>query len=578
MNNPILGIDTWEGQLNIDEAVLKANGVSFMFIRLNSVAGGLHKDADFDAQWAQAAGFHRAPYFVYNPFVSGSANFLWLQSNMPTDAKAVGIDIELYVSGYSSVTYAAEVQKFLSLLTWNYVIYTGEWFLLYLSTWSKTAGYWWAQYPNGFYPAETLSLSWDDLRAKLTKYTGPGNASKVPGPLKFWQFSGDRLILPGSTKPIDVNVFLGTESELSSFMGGAQTPAIEHTQPYPGVDEYIEIVNGQRCHITLIDKGVIKELRVTHFNGALGFVSHSSADIAFNAEDYDKNLPAPVHPYSLAYVDGTQYSPQHDFRKWFNWRKDKTTQYDFKNISNPWMVTSFVRPLIEQGLVNPSFADASKIENVEIHARSGFGETNNGRLIRIDAEGHVIPETGIADKGVTLPQFAALFQKYGAVNAGEHGGGGDVGKKIKGQMVVTPSDPQERAVVQVIEIYLQGANMSTRYTATAIGDNTKLRPNHNTVTDFNPAKVFPHGTVFNGVEPLWIADASNKDTSQFVGDQWMQLATGEWAPIVHRGLPVCKLIDNGVTPPPVLSDGMTITVTTDGVKKTYTVNGPVNVT
>ena len=36
----IYGLDTWEGQLEIDEVVLKANDVQFVIARLNSISGG----------------------------------------------------------------------------------------------------------------------------------------------------------------------------------------------------------------------------------------------------------------------------------------------------------------------------------------------------------------------------------------------------------------------------------------------------------------------------------------------------------------------------------------------------------
>jgi GH25 family lysozyme M1 (1,4-beta-N-acetylmuramidase) len=54
----ILGIDTWEGQLELDESALKNAGVRFMFIRLNDMNGGHHKDTGFDKQWREAAGFY----------------------------------------------------------------------------------------------------------------------------------------------------------------------------------------------------------------------------------------------------------------------------------------------------------------------------------------------------------------------------------------------------------------------------------------------------------------------------------------------------------------------------------------
>ena len=126
MIDPILGIDTWQGQLEIDEAVLKANGVKFIFIRLNSMSGGHHKDTGFDKQWAEAASFYRAPYFVYNPWVNGQANFDWLAANMPADAHAVALDMEVIMPGYPAVTYGAEFKKFKALASarWKAVIYT----------------------------------------------------------------------------------------------------------------------------------------------------------------------------------------------------------------------------------------------------------------------------------------------------------------------------------------------------------------------------------------------------------------------------------------------------------------------
>lgn len=223
MNDILLGIDTWEGQLEIDEAVLKANNVAFIFVRLNDMNGGHHKDAGFDKQWTESQNFYRAPYFVYNPWVTGQENFNWLSANMPAEARAVAIDIEVLRIGYNPATYAAEVSKFLMFAKqrWNVAIYTGEWFLSYLSKWDQNADYWWAAYPDEFHPANDLILNWDELRTRLLKYNVPGNAAKVPGRLMFWQFSGDRLILPGNKREMDVNVFLGSLAQLESFMGAA---------------------------------------------------------------------------------------------------------------------------------------------------------------------------------------------------------------------------------------------------------------------------------------------------------------------------------------------------------------------
>lgn len=218
-------IDTWEGQMEVDEDILRANGVAGMIIRLNDMNGGHHMDENFLNQWEQARNMVRAPYFVYNPWVDGAANFAWLNEHMPSGATAVLVDIEVRYSGITAAKYAADVSLFIDLAKrhWKVGIYTAEWFLPFLSFWRNDVPYWWAQYPGIFYPNQTVSLSWDDLRAKLEPLSGPFNAAKCPGPLRMWQFTGDKLILPGCNRVIDVNVFFGTLDELEEWLGGVNT-------------------------------------------------------------------------------------------------------------------------------------------------------------------------------------------------------------------------------------------------------------------------------------------------------------------------------------------------------------------
>ena len=132
--NTCLVVDVWEGQLEIDEAVLKANGVAGMGIRINDMSGGHHMDTNFTKQWEQAKGFVRFPYFVYNPWVNGAANYAWLAANCPPEVKSIALDVEVRYTGYSPNTYAGELVKFLELAKtkWKVIIYTAQWFLPYL--------------------------------------------------------------------------------------------------------------------------------------------------------------------------------------------------------------------------------------------------------------------------------------------------------------------------------------------------------------------------------------------------------------------------------------------------------------
>ena len=227
----VLMVDSWEGQGLLDLPALRAGGVQGLFLRLNDISGGTHADLLFAQQWAAAKDWIRLPYFVYNPWNTGQVNFDKLAALMPADAYAVMIDAEVIYSGYSSSSYAAEFQKFMSLVRarWNAVIYTAEWFLSYLAYWPRDVSYVWAQYPSALYTSQTLT--WDRLRELLTPYAAPANASKCPGPLMAWQCSGDKLILPGSAKALDVDVCFWTLSELQAFAGFAPppTPTLTHT-------------------------------------------------------------------------------------------------------------------------------------------------------------------------------------------------------------------------------------------------------------------------------------------------------------------------------------------------------------
>lgn len=225
-----LVVDVWEAETNLDYGVLKQNGVDGIVIRLNSISGGLHMDANFVTQWSEAgaAGFARAPYFVFNPWRTGAENATWLFANLPGGYKGrIFVDVEVKYTVITTGQYATELAKFCEIVnSHNPVsIYTGEWFLPNLSKWPSLYTYWWAQYMNVLYDnvKYVLPKTWDALRTVLAGIQDkPTNAIKCPGFIRLWQISGDRLILPGSTREIDVNVFFGTTKDLYDFFGTPQ--------------------------------------------------------------------------------------------------------------------------------------------------------------------------------------------------------------------------------------------------------------------------------------------------------------------------------------------------------------------
>lgn len=215
--------DVWEGALDIDEAVLRNGGVVGLMIRLNDMNGGHHMDANFYNQWSQAANFLRAPYFVYNPWVDGVANFNWLAAHVPAETTVVFSDIEVSKPDYSKETYADEVEEFTQLVRarWRCAIYTGGWFLPVIAHWPG-GDYWWGRYPYYLCPrGDKVTWTWNELRQRVDYYGyHPDPEKKCPGNPIFWQCSGDKVILPGTAgRPIDINLWNGTLAALESWWG-----------------------------------------------------------------------------------------------------------------------------------------------------------------------------------------------------------------------------------------------------------------------------------------------------------------------------------------------------------------------
>lgn len=221
----VLGVDVWEGNPNLDEATLLAAGVAFMVVRLNDMNGGHHMDQNFAAQWAQAGSFIRWPYFVYNPWVSGNENYIWLAAHMPIDAVAVSVDVEVKKDDYAPADYARQVRAFLDLacLRWNVNLYSGAWFKDCLSYWPSDVPDWWARYPYVVYPANRTNITWDDLKTRV--FSLPWSPGSTPGSCMLWQVTADRYILPGCGNTcVDINLWNGTQDELAQWVGQPVSP------------------------------------------------------------------------------------------------------------------------------------------------------------------------------------------------------------------------------------------------------------------------------------------------------------------------------------------------------------------
>lgn len=219
-------LDVWEGSLDIDEALLLSEGIRGLIIRLNDMNGGHHLDENFHSQWNQAINFLRAPYFVYNPWATGSQNYTWMRANLPlSGVTKLLIDVEVKKPDYSPEIYADELQIFINLCKQVYpltTIYTGGWFLSILAHWPTNVDYWWARYPYTLCPQGDRQMwSWQKWRTTSNNYGYlPDPLKQCPSYVGLWQCSGDKLILPGcANRPIDLNLFNGNLDSLEQWWG-----------------------------------------------------------------------------------------------------------------------------------------------------------------------------------------------------------------------------------------------------------------------------------------------------------------------------------------------------------------------
>jgi hypothetical protein len=222
MTEQSIVLDVWEGNLESNETEYSIGGVAGLIIRINDTLGGLHMDANFVKQWNESKNFYPAPYFVYNPWVDGATNFVWLNANIPP-CPAVFIDVELRYG--TPERYGIELAKFIVSCKskWHTIIYSGAGFIDMVKPWPAGMEYWWAQWPYPLYPSSTTpvtNISWTDLRSFLSAVPWPpANASKCPGVVKLHQCSGDRFIVPGNTHVMDVSIFPGSPQQYASWLG-----------------------------------------------------------------------------------------------------------------------------------------------------------------------------------------------------------------------------------------------------------------------------------------------------------------------------------------------------------------------
>lgn len=242
----ILGIDVSRWQASVDWSLLKSNGVEFVFVK--ATQGNYMTDQMMvkHVEGASKAGMIIGLYHWCDPTVNAEAQALYFMnaiSGLPY--KMISLDVEQQWGDWKEWS-NGKVTKIVSpsVISQNAksiietcakrtkaptIIYSRASFI---NTYAKPAQSWLTKYPlwMAHYPynSTTVRTTWQTLsttnKPSISSPALPAGSTKWT----FWQFSGDKFILPGCESLLDINYFNGELADLKKFVGMDTTTS---TQP-----------------------------------------------------------------------------------------------------------------------------------------------------------------------------------------------------------------------------------------------------------------------------------------------------------------------------------------------------------
>lgn len=255
MSTRILGIDVSHYQNHVDFNLLKSKGVEFAIIKSTSGDYRVDRKLKQHVQGASDAGMVVGVYHWNDPITNDESQAKYIHqaiANLPV--QFVAIDVEQFWKDWaewrqwirgkipkitkrfsanrisnSAKTVAGLTKEKTGLPT---LIYTRKTFIFDYArpmlNWIPNYPLWLAAYHS--YPAQPITLSWEEFKNNhLPSSFGP----QLPAGSNrwhFWQFTGDRYILPGiegnpgQPGPLDVNFFNGSLDDLTKFASGNIVP------------------------------------------------------------------------------------------------------------------------------------------------------------------------------------------------------------------------------------------------------------------------------------------------------------------------------------------------------------------
>lgn len=234
----IVGIDVSRWQQSIDWDMLRKAGIEFAIIKY--CQGDYFKDpkARDHYKGALSSGMVIGSYHWVDPSIKSSrqANTYKAMIDLYTPS-FMCFDIEQYLRGTELIS-ADRISGVSNDLMYNmqkayptnqFIVYTNMYFVLGyaypMTGWMGRYGLWYAQYPFSKYPI--IKTSWENLKSYYpneSKLTYPKGYPAHLRTWKFWQWSGDKFILPGIDTRVDLNYYNGTLEDLKTWTGGTCIP------------------------------------------------------------------------------------------------------------------------------------------------------------------------------------------------------------------------------------------------------------------------------------------------------------------------------------------------------------------
>lgn len=355
----IYGIDVSRWQTKVDWTLLKAAGIQFVFIK--ATQGDYHKDQLLEQHvtGARQVGMTIGLYHWADPLVDAKAQAAWFvkcTQGLPFDM--VANDVEQFWADWKEWS-AGNITQYLTpavisdnarqiLEYWDQrlsvprVLYSRASFI---HSFARPMLDWLAKYPlwMAHYPYDTtkLTTTWEKFFAQHLPPASLKNPlmpqGTDPASWKFWQFTGDKFILPGVDTALDVNAFNGEMEDLQDFVGKQDQ---EEEEPPMGKTIFVNYPKGIYAAKQVIDPAQLKGSFVVAQMGADQEQNINFTNLVGWAAE------APGKPYLLAMYD-----------------LDPQTQVDNFHAAYDWNWPGFETSIIGKFLLRMLFSGEARPEN-----------------------------------------------------------------------------------------------------------------------------------------------------------------------------------------------------------------------